>query len=318
MGDDGPALGNPTRTRTRTRTRPTPTPKPTPIPTPEVVQMPLTTTGRLVADARAAGCGIAAFNVITLEHAEAIVAGAERAGRPVILQISENAVRFHRGQLTPIAAAATAVARLASVDVAVHLDHVEDLQLLRAIVDTDISSAMFDASRLPHAENVAATADAVTWAHRHGRWLEAELGEVGGKDGAHASGVRTDPGEAAAFAAETSVDALAVAVGSSHAMTDRSARLDLDLIARLRDAVGVPLVLHGSSGVADADLALAVRAGIVKVNVGTILNVAYTGAIREFLDGDSVGTVDPRKYLAPARAAVEKTVAALTEVVSGS
>jgi fructose-bisphosphate aldolase class II len=125
--------------------------------------------------------------------------------------------------------------------------------------------------------------------------------------------VRTDPGEAARFVADTEVDALAVAVGSSHAMTERTASLDFDLIARIGEAVPVPLVLHGSSGVADNDLQAAVRSGIVKVNIGTILNVAFTEAIRQALTDSSL--VDPRKYLAPARADVAAVVERLAATV---
>ena len=267
--------------------------------------MPIVTTGELIADARARGVAAGAFNVITLEHAEGIVAGAEQAGRPVILQISENAVKFHRGRLAPIAAAAIAVAEGAAVPVSVHLDHVEDAALLAQSAAAGLSSVMFDASHLDYAANVAATRAAADWAHEHGLHLEAELGKVGGKDGAHAPGVRTDPGEAADFVAATGVDSLAVAVGSSHAMTTRTARLDHELIGRLRDAVPVPLVLHGSSGVADDELRAAVAAGIVKVNIGTILNVAFTGAVRQVLADPEL--VDPRKYLGPARSGIAAT-----------
>lgn len=275
--------------------------------------MPLRSTGSIVDDARAAGRGVAAFNVITVEHAEAIVTGAERVGLPVILQISHNAVRFHGGRLGPIAAASAAVADAAAVPVALHLDHVEDEALLRQAPDHGFGSAMFDASKLPYDDNVAATRAAAGFAHTHGLWLESELGEVGGKDGdaprdAHAPGARTGPAEAAAYVAATGVDALAVAVGSSHAMTERTARLDHDLIAALRDAVPVPLVLHGSSGVPDGELAAAVRHGMVKINIGTALNVAFTGAARAYLDANPKA-VDPRKYLAPARAAMADTVA---------
>jgi len=272
--------------------------------------MPLARTADLVSAAYRAGSGLLAFNVITLESAEAIVAGAETANRPVILQVSENAVKFHNGRLAPIAAAATAVAAAAAVPVSVHLDHVEDEQLLHAGADNGVSSAMFDASKLAYDLNVAATKAAVKWAHDRGMFLEAELGEVGGKDGAHAPGVRTDPAEAAAFVAATGVDALAVAVGSSHAMSERTATLDFDLIGRLRSAVPVPLVLHGSSGVADDDLRKAVGAGITKINVGTLLNVHFTCAVREFLAADDSAT-DPRKYLVPARNAVAGAVAAV-------
>jgi fructose-bisphosphate aldolase, class II len=262
--------------------------------------MPLVTTREIVDDARAAGRGAGAFNVISLEHAEGIVAGAEAAAAPVILQISENAVRFHRGRVRPVALATAAVAESAAVPVSLHLDHVEDETLLHQAVEARFSSAMYDASRQDYAGNVSATRTAAEWAHTHGLWLEAELGEVGGKDGAHAPGVRTRPDEAAEFVARTGVDALAVAVGSSHAMTTATARLDHDLIAALRAAVSVPLVLHGSSGVADDELRRAVSQGVVKVNVGTSLNVAYTGAVRDALT-EHPEWVDPRRYVAPAR-----------------
>jgi fructose-bisphosphate aldolase class II len=278
--------------------------------------MPLVGTADLVNRARSMGRGIAAFNVITLEHAEGIVQGAERAGTPVILQISENAVKFHRGQLRPIAAATVAVAAAARVDVSVHLDHVEDTTLLRQAAATGLSSVMFDASRLDYADNVAATKAAADWARENGLYIEAELGKVGGKDGAHAPGARTDPQEARAFVAATGVDALAVAVGSSHAMTDRTAALDLDLVGRLATALPVPLVLHGSSGVPDHQLRAAVGAGMVKINIGTILNVAFTRAVRATLSADE-RLVDPRTYLRPGREEIAAVVARLAGVVGG-
>ncbi|MEO5982103.1 MAG: class II fructose-bisphosphate aldolase [Pedococcus sp.] len=278
--------------------------------------MTLATTADLLQRVRSAGVGIPAFNVITLEHAEAIAAGAEQAGLPAILQISENAVKFHGSRLGPIAAATVEVARQAGVDLAVHIDHVEDSNILHQAADTGISSAMFDASHLDYDANVCATREAAQWAHARGLLLEAELGKVGGKDGAHAPGVRTDPTEAADFVAATGVDLLAVAVGSSHAMLERTADLDLALIARLAEAVPVPLVLHGSSGVADAALREAVVAGMVKINIGTILNVSWTGAIRETLDSRP-DLVDPRAYLRPARDRVAEVVARLTTLIGG-
>jgi fructose-bisphosphate aldolase class II len=262
--------------------------------------MTLVSTAEIISGARAEGRGVAAFNVITLEHAQGIAAGAQAAGAPAILQISENAVRYHGGDVLPISAAVAAVARRVDVPISVHLDHVEDIELLHAASEAGASSVMFDASKLDYDDNVAATGEAADWAHAHGLWLEAELGEVGGKDGAHAPGVRTDPAEAAAFVALTKVDALAVAVGSSHAMTTRTAQLDQHLITVLRDAVSVPLVLHGSSGVPDAELRKAVQGGIVKVNIGTALNIAFTGAVREWVATNPNAT-DPRAYLGIAR-----------------
>ncbi|MGX1973654.1 class II fructose-bisphosphate aldolase [Streptomyces kronopolitis] len=273
--------------------------------------MPLVPTTDLVGRAAAGRGCVAAFNAITLEHAEGIVSGAETAGRPVIVQISENAVRYHGGRLAPLALAAASLARTAAVGVALHLDHVTDIGLLHQAAATGFSSVMFDAGALPWTDNLAATAAAARWAHEAGLWIEAELGYVGGKPhspaSAHADGVRTDPAEAADYVARTGVDALAVAVGSSHAMTQRSAHLDHALIARLREAVPVPLVLHGSSGVPDAELRAAVRAGMTKINIGTALNVSLTHAVRDVLREEPALT-DPRRYLGPARDAVAATV----------
>ncbi|GGN64079.1 fructose-bisphosphate aldolase [Streptomyces kronopolitis] len=273
--------------------------------------MPLVPTTDLVGRAAAGRGCVAAFNAITLEHAEGIVSGAETAGRPVIVQISENAVRYHGGRLAPLALAAASLARTSAVGVALHLDHVTDVGLLHQAAATGFSSVMFDAGALPWTDNLAATAAAARWAHEAGLWIEAELGYVGGKPdspaSAHADGVRTDPAEAADYVARTGVDALAVAVGSSHAMTRRSAHLDHTLIARLREAVPVPLVLHGSSGVPDAELRAAVRAGMTKINIGTALNVSLTHTVRDVLREEPALT-DPRRYLGPARDAVAATV----------
>lgn len=275
----------------------------------------LSRTADVIGAAIAAGTGIAAFNAVTLEHAEAIVAGADRANRAVILQISENTVAFHCGRVAPLAAAAAALAAAAAVPVALHLDHVTDRSLLRAAPDCGFGSVMFDASALDYADNLAATADAAEFCHANGLWIEGELGAVGGKGGAHAPGVRTDPTEAAAFVAGTGLDLLAVAVGSQHAMTEQTARLDHTLINALWRAVPVPLVLHGSSGVGAAELARAVTKGIVKINIGTALNLAYTNAMRRHLAADPPA-IDPRRALTAARESMADAVAATLRSLS--
>lgn len=278
--------------------------------------MAVSTTQRLLNDATSAGRGLGAFNVITLEHAEAVVGTAERLDAPVVLQISQNAVMFHERRVQPLLAACTAVASAATVPVSLHLDHIEDESLLRDIEGTAVSSVMFDASRLEYADNLHATRSVASWAHERHLHLEAELGVVGGKDGAHAPGVRTDPKEAADFVAATGVDSLAVAVGSSHAMNTRSAALDHALIARIKSAVPVPLVLHGSSGVNDHGLRRAVLAGMVKINVGTGLNLAYTQAVRRRLEDETL--VDPRKYLRDARDAMSVVVEQYLRALNGA
>lgn len=276
-------------------------------------------TRELLGLAVAAGAAVPAFNVITLEHAEGVVAGLSRANSPGILQLSERALLFHGEPITPVLAACARLIAAAEVPIALHLDHIQDLTLATMLIESayefDVSSIMVDFAALARDANVQSTREAVALAHQAGLFVEAELGEVGGKDGAHAHGVRTDPADAREFVGETGVDALAVAIGSSHAMTSRAAHLDLDLLARIAEIVPVPLVLHGSSGVPDAELTAAIAAGIRKVNVGTALTVAYTDAVRRVLASDPAIT-DPRDYLREARRAVSDTVVDFCRVIS--
>jgi fructose-bisphosphate aldolase, class II len=276
--------------------------------------MPLATMGEIIGPARAAGRGVGAFNVIGIEHAEAIITGAEAAGAPVVLQISENCAAWH-GALEPIARACLAVARAAAVPVAVHLDHATSPELVRAASSFGFGSVMYDASGLEYDGNVRATSEVATWCHDRGVWVEAELGEIGGKNGVHSPLARTDPGQAACFVAATGADALAVAVGSSHAMLTRDAILDLGLIARLRAAVAVPLVLHGSSGVPDEGLVAAIRAGLTKINIATQLNKVFTAAVRNYLVAEPAA-VDPRRYGSAGRDAIAPEVARLLGLLS--
>jgi fructose-bisphosphate aldolase, class II len=268
----------------------------------------------VLAPAAASGIGLGAFNVFSIEHAEAFTIAAEAAGTPVVLQISQNAVRYH-GALAPIGLATLALARESSAPMVVHLDHVTDESLVDEAVSLGFGSVMFDASTMPYANNVASTAAIVRRCHDSGIDVEAELGEIGGKDGVHGSGVRTQPDEAASFAEATGVDALAVAVGSSHAMTERRVALDLELISALRAAVPVPLVLHGSSGVPDEELVRAVKSGMTKINIATHLNQVFTHSVRATLAANP-NMVDSRRYLGPAREAVAAESARLLRLLN--
>ena len=257
----------------------------------------------LLVPAAASGKGLGAFNVFSIEHAEAFTAAAEVATTPVVLQISQNAVRYH-GALAPIGLATLTLARSAAVPVVVHLDHATDERLVEEAISLGFGSVMFDASAMAYEQNVAATAAVVEACHEGGLDVEAELGVIGGKDGVHAAGARTRPDEAQAFVQATGVDALAVAVGTSHAMTERHVSLDLELIKELRAAVPVPLVLHGSSGVPDQELVNAVESGMTKINIATHLNHVFTDSVRATLAA-SPEMVDSRRYLGPARDALK-------------
>lgn len=272
--------------------------------------MPLADIRKMAVKAAVEKTGLGAFNVVLLEFAHAEVEAAESCGLPVILQLSENAIKYHGGHIAPIGKAMLAIAEQASVPVAVHLDHAESVDLCREAVDLGFNSVMYDGSKLEDLENRKSTAAVVEFCHAAGVAVEAELGEVGGKDGVHSPTARTNPEDAAKFVADTGVDLLAVAVGSSHAMTERSAVLDTGLISRIRDAVPAPLVLHGSSGVSDEGMVAAIEAGMTKINVSTHLNVGFTSVVREALAANEK-LVDPRKYVGPGRENVRNEVARL-------
>jgi len=235
-----------------------------------------TNAGKLVSSARNNSIAVGAFNVILLEHAEALVHGAELAKLPVILQISENCVSYHKA-LKPISVATIAIAESSSVPVSVHLDHAESEDLVREALDLGYDSIMFDGSKLSYDDNVAASNRMAALCKSYGA---------------------------------TGADLLAVAVGSSHAMTTRDASLDFDLIQEIAKTVAVPLVLHGSSGVNDQDLQRAVKAGMSKINIATHLNNVFTHEIRQALEANPK-LVDPRKYIAPGRDSVAAEVARL-------
>src|SRR5262249_39016213 len=145
---------------------------------------PMTAAGlaEIVGPASAAGRGVGAFNIIGIEHAEAVIAGAEAAGAPVVLAISQNCVAYH-GALEPIARAALAAAAAAAVPVAVHLDHATEEDLVRGAVAVGLGSVMYDASAAPYDQNVRATAEVARWCHGRGGWVAAELGESAGEGG---------------------------------------------------------------------------------------------------------------------------------------
>jgi fructose-bisphosphate aldolase class II len=261
--------------------------------------------------------GVLALNVIGLEHAEAIVAAAEAEQSPVILQISQNAIRF-RGAVEPLGRACHELAQAATVPIALHLDHATTNDLCERAAKLGFSSIMFDASAASETENIRLTAQKVAWTHQHNITLEGELGIVGGKDGVVTSSQGlTDPDAARHYVDATGIDALAVAIGTEHGMTQRRAALDLDRLDRIRRAVDLPLVLHGSSGVPDEMLAEAVRRGITKVNLATQLNSAYTAAVRECLAQDRT-VVDPRIYGAAGRTAMMELVRDRCRLVGSS
>jgi fructose-bisphosphate aldolase class II len=228
---------------------------------------------------------------------------------PVILQVSQGAIRY-AGLAFSAAMVKTAAAE-ADVPVVLHLDHGTDFEQNVRCLHVGFTSLMYDGSKAPYEENVATTRKIVEIAHICGIPVEAELGKVlQAADNVSEEEVRaamTDPDQAADFVARTGCDSLAVAIGSVHAMKDAQAELDIERLKELEAAVSIPMVLHGSSGVKEESEVEAIQHGIAKINVATMLNQAFTRALREALEARPE-TVDPRQLLINSREAVKEVV----------
>ncbi len=273
--------------------------------------MPLAGGRELIADAERGGYAVAGFNVSNIELALGVLDAAEAHRSPLLLQFNPSNLE-HFGGVAIAAATARALAERATVPVAVHLDHGGDLELLRAAARAGFSSLMYDGSTYPIERNIRETLQAGVIALEHRVALEAELGHVGGREPGvvTSEAVLTEPASALRFVDATRVDSLAVSVGTAHGL---AGDVDLDLLATLREATrGLPLVLHGGSGVRPEQLREAVRAGIRKVNVSTELHAAFSRAI-----ADAAGD-DPRPALLQGRAAVAEVAAAKIETLGAA
>lgn len=230
------------------------------------------------------GRAVAGFVVQGWEDARAYVMAAEAVGRPVILQAGPGA-RAHM-PMHLMAAMFVHLAEQASVPVVAHLDHGDGIDVCRAAIDCGFTSVMYDGSALPLADNIALTADIVALAHAAGVSVEAELGYVGYHGGAASRG--THPDEVAQFRAATGVDALAVSVGNDHLMPAPGAVIDLSALSAIAAAApGLPLVLHGGSGISAALRArIARETAVCKFNIGTELRQAFGIALRNVLAAD--------------------------------
>jgi len=257
---------------------------------------------------------IGAFNANTMEQVQAIVLAAQAENAPVIIQISHHALQYLGSGneiigLRYMAEIGKVAAQSVSVPVALHLDHATECEILQAI-GLGFTSVMFDGGDKPFRENIEATKRLCEIAHSVGVSVEAELGEVPRADRSGIAQPATEltrVEDAAEFVCATSIDVLAIAIGSVHAVKQKNVELDLEHLKAIRAAVDVPLVLHGASGVTDACIAEGIRLGLCKVNVATQLNQAFTQAVRTKLSGDPK-EVDPRRYLDQGRDAMVEQV----------
>ncbi len=263
--------------------------------------------------ARRDGRGILGAVAYDTVGVEAIVTAGRRSGRPIIAQIGSSA--FNHVDAGGLVAAARMIIERSPTPVGLHLDHSRSLDEIRRCLDAGYTSVMVDGSRLDFAENVALSSAAVDLAGPYAAWVEAELGRIDGDEdrstAAAGSGGPTSPRDAARFVEVTGVDALAVSVGNVHGRTSAPVRIRLDLLEELGEAVSVPLVLHGVSGIAGDTLAEACRLGVAKFNVNADLRAAYLGAVTEW-----AGEVPGDDLVGALRLARRRVAGVLTDLIA--
>ena len=234
-------------------------------------------------------CAVGAFNTPNLECLNAVIDAAEKLNVPVIISHAE----LHEGvsPLSKIGPVLVQAAKAAAVPVCVHLDHCETLDYMAQALEIGFTGVMYDGSALPYEENLANTKKAVAMAKNYNCGVEAELGALASREGgaANASGpVYTDPDEAVAFCKETGIDALAPSFGTAHGIYKQKPVLDLDRVKIISEKTGLPLVMHGGSGVSPEDYRTGIRNGLRKINYYSYMSKAGTSAVRELLEKEDV------------------------------
>jgi fructose-bisphosphate aldolase class II len=253
-----------------------------------------------------------AFNTQNLEVTLGIVAAAEEARVPVIIDVSEGAIKF--AGLSTIYEIMATLAEKASVPIALHMDHGKNVEQLKKGIELGFSSVMIDHSLDDLAENIEATKELVQFAHSHGAWVQGEVGRIRGSEDwlevKEGESSLTSPEEAEKFAKETGVDTLACAFGTIHGIIKIRGgaipHVDLPRIARVYEKVKKPLVLHGASGLDDNVIHTAIENGIAIINIDTELRIAYSDSLKKSLLS-SPEEIDPRKIMNPVIEAVKLT-----------
>lgn len=272
--------------------------------------MPLVSMKDMLIKARDEGYAVGQFNLNNLEFTQAILQASEEEKSPVILGVSEGAGRYMGGFYTVVKMVEGLMKDYnITVPVAIHLDHGSSFEKCKEAIDAGFTSVMIDASHKPFAENVEITKKVVEYAHARGVSVEAELGMVGGQeDDVEGQGIiYADPDECEQLVKQTGIDCLAPALGSVHGPYKGEPKLGFKEMEEISKRTGVPLVLHGGTGIPTKDIQKAISLGTAKINVNTENQIAATKTVRQVL-AEKPDLYDPRKYLGPARDSIKQTV----------
>jgi fructose-bisphosphate aldolase class II len=294
----------------------------------------LTTSKELCSKAQREGYAVGAFNSVNMESTQAIFRAAEAERAPFILQITQTTLAYTDPE--ELFAITTALSERATVPHAIHLDHGRSFAVVMRFLRLGMTSVMIDGSlqedgKTPRSyeENIEVTRKVVEAAHALGVSVEGEIGRLGQIEKAEQETLLTDPGEAARFVGDTGVDLLAVAIGTKHGLFKGTPKIYHERVGEIAKQVGLPLVMHGGTGVPDDAVRAGVKNGICKINIDTQIRVAFYEAIleqadrirKEFADADAKGEVhkfDIRGILAPARDAMTEAIRGRIRVFGAS
>ncbi|WP_018912770.1 class II fructose-bisphosphate aldolase [Thiomonas sp. FB-6] len=245
----------------------------------------LVTLKELLPDAIQGRYAVPSFNVFGNEEAVAVIAAAEHLGRGVIVACNKDMAE-HMG-VAGFAGMMRGLAQEASVPVCLHLDHCYEEDVVFAALRAGFTSVMFDGSQMPLQDNISSTARVATVAHAFGATIEGEVGSVPYTEGRdHIRHELTDPQDAARFAEHSGVDAVAVSVGNVHRMTTATSVIDFERLQHIASLTRLPLVIHGTSGIRDADMRRLKTMRVAKFNIGTTMRMTFARSLRQSLAED--------------------------------
>ena len=270
--------------------------------------MPVVSGAEFLKAARKGGYAVGGFNTNNLEWTQAVLEAAQAENSPVILGVSEGAGKYMGGPEVVAAMVKALIETMEiTVPVALHLDHGSSFETAKRAIDAGYSSVMIDGSHHPIDDNIAMTKQVVEYAHERGASVEGEIGTVGGTEDGVTAGINyADKEECKRIVDEAGIDALAAALGSVHGPYSGEPVLGFDEMKEISEYTNTPLVLHGGSGIPEEQVKKAIERGHAKINVNTELQIVFTAAVRENLNNDDK-VYDPRKVLAPGKAAIVKT-----------
>ncbi|KAA1039270.1 class IIb fructose-bisphosphate aldolase FdaB [Macrococcus equipercicus] len=272
--------------------------------------MPLVSMKEMLIQAKEGGYAVGQYNINNLEFTQAILGASQEENAPVILGVSEGAGKYMGGFYTVVKMVEGLMKDMnITVPVAIHLDHGSSFEKCKEAIDAGFTSVMIDASHHSFEENVEITKKVVEYAHSKGVSVEAELGRVGGQEDDVVSDgvVYADARECQELVEKTGIDCLAPALGSVHGPYKGEPNLGFKEMEEIGAATGLPLVLHGGTGIPTKDITRSISLGTAKINVNTENQIASAKAVRDTLNNDA-DVYDPRKYLGPAREAIKATV----------